>query len=49
MPVLNPNEALVKAYNFMSKQGKYYNGNIKVKHLHDIIIVSDNSKVSVSK
>ena len=42
-------KALVKTYNDMSKQGQYYNDNIKVKHLHDSITVSDNSKVAVEK
>ena len=41
--------ALVKAYNDMSKQGQYYNDNIKVRHLHDSITASNKSEVAVAK
>ena len=41
--------SLVKYYNAMSNQGQYYNGNIKVKHLHDSIALSNNSYVDVAK
>ena len=41
--------SLVKSYNVMSKQGQYYNDNIKVRHLHDSITVSNKSEVAVAK
>ena len=41
--------SLVKYYNAMSKQGEYYNDNVKVKQLHDSITVDNNSEIAVAK